>query len=51
MSQQLVRDADENLADVLLLRAGEVSPQLMGSNQAVGLAGRCRSGGMDAHRC
>jgi hypothetical protein len=51
MGQQLLSDTEQNLSDVLLLSAGEVSPKLMGSNQAVGLVRRCRSGGMDSHRC
>ena len=51
MGHQLLRDAEQHLPDVLLLSDGEVSPQLMGSNQAVGLVRRRRSGAMDSHRC
>jgi hypothetical protein len=51
MGQQLVCDADENLADVLLLTDGEVSPQLMGGNQGVVLVRRGRAGRMGSHRC
>jgi hypothetical protein len=51
MGQQLLRDADEHLADVLLLTEGEVSPQLMGGNQGVVLARRGRAGKMGSHRC
>jgi hypothetical protein len=47
---QLLRDAEQNRADVLLLAEGQVLPQLMGSNQAVGL-GRRRAGARDSHRC
>jgi hypothetical protein len=48
---QLVRDAEQNRADVLLLADGQVVPQLMGSNQAVGLGRRRRAGARDSHRC
>ena len=50
MRHQLVRDAEQNLSDVLLLTDGQVLPQLMGRNQAVGL-GRRRTGAWDSHRC
>jgi hypothetical protein len=48
---QLLRDAEQNRADVLLLADGQVLPQLMGSNQAVGLGRRRRAGARDSHRC
>jgi hypothetical protein len=48
---QLLRDAEQNLSDVLLLADGQVLPKLMGSNQAVGLVRRCRAGARDSHRC
>jgi len=48
---QLVRDAEQNRADVLLLADGQVVPKLMGSNQAVGLGRRRRAGARDSHRC
>jgi len=48
---QLLRDAEQNLADVLLLADGQVLPQLMGRNQAVGLGRRRRAGARDSHRC
>jgi len=51
VSHQLLHDAEQNLADVLLLADGQVSPQLLGSNQAVGLVRRRRAGAMDSHRC
>jgi hypothetical protein len=51
MGQQLLRDAGQNLAAVLLLTACEVSPQLIGGKQAVVRERRCRAGGMDSHRC
>jgi hypothetical protein len=51
MGHQLLRDAEQHLLDVLLLSDGEVAPQLRGSNQAVGLVRRRRSGAMDLHRC
>jgi hypothetical protein len=48
---QLVRDAEQNLSDVLLLTDGQVLPQLMGRNQAVGLGRWRRTGTRDLHRC
>jgi len=47
---QLVRDAEQNRADVLLLADGQVVPKLMGSNQTVGRRRR-RAGARDSHRC
>ena len=52
MRHQLVRDAEQNLSDVLLLTDGQVLPQLMGRNPVVGLEWRdgCGSSGMDSPR-
>jgi hypothetical protein len=51
VSHQLLRNAEQNLSDVLLLADGQVLPQLMGRNQAVGLGRRRRAGARDSHRC
>jgi hypothetical protein len=48
---QLARDAEQNLSDVLLLADGQVLPQLLGRNQAVGLGRWRRTGTRDSHRC
>jgi hypothetical protein len=51
VSHQLLHDAEQNLSDVLLLADGQVLPQLMGCNQAVGLERRRRAGARASHRC
>jgi hypothetical protein len=51
MNHQLLRHTDQHPADVLLLSAGEVLPQLMRYNPVVALGRRRRSGGLDWHRC
>jgi hypothetical protein len=50
MGQQLLRNADEHLSDVLLLADGQMAPQLMGRNLIVAREWGRNSGGMDAHR-
>jgi hypothetical protein len=51
VSHQLVRDVEQNLSDGLLLADGQVLPQLLGRNQAVGLGRWRRMGTRDSHRC
>ena len=50
MGEQLLRDADQHLPDVLLLARRQASPELLGSNRAVGLGWWRRAGGVCWHR-
>jgi hypothetical protein len=50
MSEHLLRDTDQNRSNMLLLVRGQVLPELMGGNRAVGIGGWRRSGKVSWHR-
>ena len=50
-SHQVFRDTDQHLSHVLLLAAGEVGPQLMGSNPVVAWGRGRRTGEVGWHSC